>query len=173
MPELFTDRRDYLGAFALLETDAGILLVSNRRLINGAQTLVWDLPGGGVEEGETLAEALRREMTEETGLPISVGGLLFVAEGERIRDGTRTGVWRSFFFEVEAKPGEGSGATDTSKPVDISAAIDTSGEPDIVDFRFEPRATCPGLLKAPYHRGFLTWLASGGEVRYAFDRWID
>jgi 8-oxo-dGTP pyrophosphatase MutT (NUDIX family) len=161
MPELFTDRPDYLGAFGLLETDAGILLVANRRVINGTQTLVWDLPGGGVEEGETLAEALRREMKEEAGLPVSVGELLFVAEGERIRDGTRTAVWRSFFFELKSESGEGSGA------------IDTSGEPDIVDWRFEPRATLPGLLKAPYHRGFLTWLASGGDVRYAFDRWID
>jgi 8-oxo-dGTP pyrophosphatase MutT (NUDIX family) len=167
MPELFTDRPDYLGAFGLLETDAGVLLVANRRLIDGARTLVWDLPGGGVEEGETLAEALRREMKEETGLLVSVGSLLFVAEGERIRHGARIGVWRSFFFEVKNESSVDGGA------VGSSALIDTSGEPDIVDWRFEPRATLPGLLKAPYHRGFLTWLASGGDVRYAFDRWID
>ena len=181
MPELFTDRPDYLGAFGLLETDAGILLVANRRVIHGQQTLVWDLPGGGVEEGETLAEALRREMKEETGLTVSVGELLFVAEGERILDGSRKGVWRSFFFSVqsESRAIDAAGAPHVAGAIDaagaprVAGAIDTSGEPDIADWRFEPRATLPRLLTAPYHRGFLTWLASGGEVRYAFDRWID
>lgn len=31
----------------------------------------WTLPGGGVEEGETLTEALQREWIEETGITIA------------------------------------------------------------------------------------------------------
>lgn len=43
-----------------------ILLV--RESLGAAGELFWSLPGGGVEDGELLHEALRREMREETGL---------------------------------------------------------------------------------------------------------
>lgn len=153
----FEAEPDFLGVFGCLESDDGILIVANRRIIGGEQATVWDLPGGGVEPGETLPEALRREMKEETALAVSVKEMLFVAEGERVRNGVRTGVWRSFFFRIESD----------------RTGIDISGEPDIVDFRFEPRATLPGLLTAPYHAGFVAWLESGGALRHVFDRWED
>jgi 8-oxo-dGTP diphosphatase len=51
---------------ALIRKNENFLLVKHR----GIEHLSWWLPGGVVEPGEALVEALQRELLEETGLQI-------------------------------------------------------------------------------------------------------
>lgn len=145
---------DFLGAFGVLESDAGILMVQNERRIAGAPTLVWDLPGGQVEPGELLEDALCRELSEEIGIRVEGSpDFLFFQEGERCLDGDRHHAWRSFFFGVTQWSGE---------PVPRS---------EILDLRWMPREEMAAALRAPYHDSFLAWLDRGGTAFRS--RWAD
>jgi ADP-ribose pyrophosphatase YjhB (NUDIX family) len=60
------------GAYAVLHHDGRLLLT---RL---AYTGTWTLPGGGIDHGEHPSDAVRREVHEETGLPLTGARLLDV-----------------------------------------------------------------------------------------------
>lgn len=40
----------------------------------------WSLPGGGLEEGETLEDGIVRELIEETGITVKVKELLYLCD---------------------------------------------------------------------------------------------
>jgi 8-oxo-dGTP diphosphatase len=72
-----------LRVSALCIRDAEVLLIEHKSFAPDDPELpesYWILPGGAVERGETLDEAVKREMMEETALECTVGSLLFIKE---------------------------------------------------------------------------------------------
>ena len=71
---------DYIGVGvgALILDPQGRLFLSRRGPQAKNERGLWEFPGGAVEFGETLAQALKREMFEEYGIQIEVGDLLDV-----------------------------------------------------------------------------------------------
>jgi len=51
----------------------------------------WDIPGGGMEAGETIEEALIREVKEETGIDISSSKFFPIKSWEMDKDGIKIG----------------------------------------------------------------------------------
>ena len=67
----------FVAGHALIERESKYL-VMRRSKLSTYMPLKWDIPGGIVKPGETLEEAICREVSEETGLTIQVGRVIFV-----------------------------------------------------------------------------------------------
>ena len=60
----------------VLDDENRILMVKHEH----PERTVWMVPGGGIEEGESSAQAAVRETLEETGLEIAIRGLIWHVE---------------------------------------------------------------------------------------------
>ncbi|WP_225725733.1 MULTISPECIES: NUDIX hydrolase [unclassified Nocardia] len=97
-------RRDGISHFVIgvaVFRDRKLLVV--RRVPDDYHGGMYELPGGGVESGETFAECVARELLEETGLRVReivefLGGFDYAT---RTKDRVR-----KFTYVVEAEPGE-------------------------------------------------------------------
>lgn len=69
-----------VGVGAILVDERGRLFMAQRGPKAKNERGLWEFPGGSVEFGERLADALRREMLEEYGIQIEVGELLDVVD---------------------------------------------------------------------------------------------
>ena len=73
---------DYIGVGvgAIIVNPEGRIFLAQRGPKAKNERGLWEFPGGSVEFGETLAQALAREMREEFGIDIQVGELLDVVD---------------------------------------------------------------------------------------------
>jgi 8-oxo-dGTP diphosphatase len=70
-------RRPVVGVGAVVLDARRVLLIRRAQEPLKGQ---WSLPGGGVELGETLEQAVAREVLEETGLEVDVGPIVDVLD---------------------------------------------------------------------------------------------
>ena len=132
----FSDCDTRLAAYAFItDPNRGLLLT----WFNGSRPQ-WTLPGGGVEYGESMEEAVVREVREETGYDVVVGRPLtthtsWSADGPRPPRPFRS-VRVLFSASVvggELGPLEVGGTTDYAQWIDIAAFDDLQPCAPIID----------------------------------------
>ncbi len=72
-----TIERDIAGAF-LFSNDGFILLGKNRS--GGVYQDQWVVPGGGIDEGESIETAMKREILEEVGIDVTGADIVYQAD---------------------------------------------------------------------------------------------
>jgi 8-oxo-dGTP diphosphatase len=128
------DHRDYdtrLAAYAAIVDERDRILLA---LWNEGPEPQWTMPGGGVELHESVEEAVVRELREETGYAVRLGGILGVdswvmAAHERPDGSARPYKSVRVVFEAEVVGGELTheidGTTDEARwiPLDEVATL--------------------------------------------------
>jgi 8-oxo-dGTP diphosphatase len=114
---------------ALVRDAQGRLLMVQRGNEPAAGT--WSIPGGRVEPGESDAEAVAREVLEETGLVVEPGDLVGTVE----RPTASGDVYDIFDYAAELVSGELAAATDAADARWVGAAeiLEMPCSPGLVD----------------------------------------
>jgi nucleoside triphosphatase len=84
---------------SVIQNDAGAYLICKKPETRGVFPGQWALPGGGIEEGEHMLDALCREIREEVGVEVTDIQPLFFKDGEHPKlypDGTVADVYMIF-----------------------------------------------------------------------------
>jgi ADP-ribose pyrophosphatase YjhB (NUDIX family) len=140
-----------IRAAGILVKDGRILLVRHEK----SGKSYWLLPGGGVDFGETVEQALVREFKEEVGLDISVGKLALVQDS--IPPDRHRQVLNLYFLVT---------AIDHKLTVTPDAVLRDAAFYPLEEF---PRMQVNPNVKKEILEGIATgW---GGECRYLGNRW--
>lgn len=140
--------RRIILASAIIEEADSIVLVLNRWKIGDA----WGLPGGQLEEGEMLQDALVREVAEETGLVIEPVDLAYIVD-------THNQIYNNHFlvhvFQCRIVGGNLTPPT---------------ADPYVIDARWVRRDEVPRFMTwSTYRDPLMGWL-NGVEQVYYLDR---
>jgi 8-oxo-dGTP diphosphatase len=94
------------GAVGVVRDSAGRVLISRRRA-DAHQGGLWEFPGGKVEDGETVPQALARELEEELGIRIGPGEALLAINHDYGDKQVLLDVWLVDEFSGSAQGREG------------------------------------------------------------------
>jgi 8-oxo-dGTP diphosphatase len=138
-PRAYPDR-PFLAVSAAIIRDGRVLVTQRAR---GPGIGIWSMPGGVVEAGETLTEALIREIREETALtiePVTLAGHREVVVRDRVGRASRHFVilcFASRWIAGEPKLNEELSDARWLKLEELSALKTTEGLAEIVAAAFE------------------------------------
>ncbi|QGQ98707.1 NUDIX domain-containing protein [Paenibacillus psychroresistens] len=138
----------HLGVYGICIQEGKILLINK---VGGPYTNRYDLPGGRVEPNEPLAQALRREFKEETGISITVieniGVLDYLIPFKLEKQETTHIHHIAIYYQVEHLSGELSYSTDLEDNDSVGVGW--------VDFELLTTENCSPLVMQA-----LVWLGS-------------
>lgn len=163
VPEYITRMRQHIGHDLLLLPGAGAVVRDEQGrilLLRRSDTGHWSLPAGMIEPGEQPAEAILREIEEETGVIAEIERLAGVAmHAAEYPNGDRC-EYLAVWFRCRAVGGAPRPDGDESLEVGFFAPDELPPVGGLTKLRIETTAA----VDAP------AWFAQPGETREAFTR---